>query len=309
MTAERWNQVKRVFELAIERDPEERSAFLHDVCKGDEDLWSEVESLLLAHEDAGSFLERAIEGGGLLGEMVPHVTAGRRIGAYSIVREIGRGGMGSVYLGARADDQFHKQVAIKLVRGGMDSEFVVQRFRTERQILANLDHPNIGRLLDGGATDDGMPYFVMEYIEGKPIDEFCDDNDLTIAERLELFRVVCSAVLYAHQNLVVHRDIKPSNVLVDSAAVPKLLDFGIAKILDPTQAGPETGTALGLMTPDFASPEQVRGEPITTSSDIYSLGVVLYVLLTGQRPYAIKNLLPEEIIRVVCQEEPPKPST
>src|ERR1044071_1467079 len=234
------------------------------------------------------------------------------IGPYRIIRRIGQGGMGAVYLAARDDDQFKKQVAIKLIRRGMDSDFVLRRFRNERQILASLDHPNIARLLDGGTTEDGRPYFVMEYIEGKPITEYADKHSLATVERLKLFVQVCSAIHYAHQNLVIHRDIKPSNILVTADGTPKLLDFGIAKLLNPELAAQTieaTAVAVRLMTPEYASPEQVKGEAITTSSDVYSLGVLLYELLTGHRPYRITNRTPLEVARVVCEEEPQRPST
>ena len=234
------------------------------------------------------------------------------IGPYRIIRRIGQGGMGAVYLAARADDQYQKQVAIKLVRTGMGSDFVVRRFRNERQILASLDHPNIARLLDGGTTADGWPYFVMDYIEGKPINQYCDDQKLSTAERLKLFQKVCSAVHYAHQNLVIHRDIKPGNILVTSDGTPKLLDFGIAKLLNPVggdQMAEQTATAAGMMTPVYASPEQIRGQSVTTASDVYSLGVLLYQLLTGHRPYRITSPLAHEIINAILEQEPEKPST
>ena len=215
--------------------------------------------------------------------------------------------MGEVYRAVRADGQYTKEVAVKLVRGGFDSRFVLERFRYERQILASLDHPNIARLLDGGTTDDGIPYLVMELIEGKPIDLFCDEQKLSITQRLQLFCQVCGAVQYAHQRLVIHRDIKPSNILVTKEGVPKLLDFGIAKILDPA-AGAET-TMGSAMTPEYASPEQVRGEAITTASDVYSLGVVLYRLLTGRSPYPRPTYTPHELARAVCETEPGRPSS
>src|SRR5512136_817544 len=205
----------------------------------------------------------------------------RRIGAYRVLRELGHGGMGTVYLAARADDQYQKRVAVKVIRG-LDSAEVVRHFRRERQILAGLDHPNIARLFDGGTTDDDLPYFVMEYVEGEPIDRFCDQHKLSIQERLKLFQGVCAAVQYAHGNLVVHRDLKPGNILVTAEGVPKLLDFGIAKLIRTefdTLAAAETRPELRPMTLDYASPEQVRGEPITTATDVYSLGVLLYRLL------------------------------
>src|SRR6202035_3027390 len=252
----------------------------------------------------------AVEASGIL--PAPEETvllSGARIGPYQIVEEIGHGGMGTVYRAVRADDQYRKQVAIKVVRGGLGDEFRVHRFRAERQILANLDHPNIARLLDGGATADGRPYVVMEYIEGRPIDQYCDDAKLPVSERLKLFRTVCSAVAYAHQRLVIHRDIKPANILVTKEGEAKLLDFGIAKILDPEEAGvDQTVTVMRLMTPEYASPEQVRGEAITTASDVYSLGVVLYGLLTGRRPYGRASRVPRDIVQAVIETEPEKPS-
>lgn len=233
---------------------------------------------------------------------------GRRIGPYKIIREIGHGGMGAVYLAVRVDDQFEKRAAIKLVKRGMDTDDILRRFRNERQILANFDHPNISRLLDGGTTDDGLPYFVMDYVEGVPINIYCDQRRLPIPERLKLFRAVCSAVTYAHQNLIVHRDIKPGNILVSSEGVPVLLDFGIAKLLNPALPG-QTVPSQRPLTPECASPEQVRGESITTASDIYSLGILLYQLLTGHLPYRFRDHSPQEIARVICEQEPEKPST
>ena len=202
---------------------------------------------------------------------------GQHIGLYKINREIGRGGMGTVYLATRDDDQYQKQVAIKVVKRGMDTDLVLARFRNERQILAGFDHPNIARLFDGGSTETGLPYFIMEYVEGQAIDEYCDSHRLSTAARLELFRTVCSAVQYAHQHLVIHRDIKPSNILVTADGVPKLLDFGIAKLLhsEATQGNATTAIVQRLMTPEYASPEQVLGESITTVSDVYSLGAAL----------------------------------
>ncbi len=313
MTPERWKKVEEVFESALERTTEERPAYLAEACSGDESLRGQVEALLRSHEQAGSFIEAPA---------VPHLlptieddpaatVIGRRIGAYKIVREIGRGGMGAVYLAVRADDEFQKRVAIKLIKRGMDTDFVIRRFRHERQILASLDHPNVARLLDGGTTEDGLPYFVMEFVEGRPIDKYCDTQRLSITERLRLFLKVCSAVQYAHQNLIIHRDLKPSNILVTADGTPKLLDFGIAKLLNPEIASPTldpTTATLRLMTPEYASPEQVRGEPATTISDVYSLGVLLYELLTGHRPYRLLSRLPEEIAHVICKEEPEKPS-
>jgi len=232
---------------------------------------------------------------------------GRRLGPYRLIEEIGQGGMGAVYRAVRADDQYQKQVAIKLVRTGFETRFAQARFRSERQILATLEHPNIARLLDGGTADDGSPYFVMELVEGIPIHQYCDAHKLSIPERLRLFRTVCCAIQYAHQSLVVHRDLKPANILVTSAGVPKLLDFGIAKILDANAFAGEvepTIDFLRMLTPEYASPEQVRGEAISTASDVYSLGVVLYLLLTGHRPYQVDGLSTEAMRQAVCESEP-----
>jgi serine/threonine protein kinase len=273
MTPERWQQVKELLESALEREPSQRAAFLEEACAGDAELRKEVESLLSFHEQAESFIETpAVKiTPELFTDQATELMVGRHIGPYKILREIGHGGMGAVYLAVRDDDQYQKRVAIKLVKRGMDTDDIVRRFRNERQILASLDHPNIAKLLDGGTTDDGLPYFVMEHIEGAPIDKYCDTHKLSTVERLALFRTVCAAVHYAHQNLIVHRDLKPSNILVTADGTPKLLDFGIAKLLNPELSArtiDPTRTELRLMTPEYASPEQIRGEPITTASDV-----------------------------------------
>lgn len=307
MNPERWQRVKQLLDEAIALDDAERRPYLDRACAADFELRREVESLLASHEQAGT---------GFLNSPAIHlqkesptasVRAGRRIGVYQIVEEIGRGGMGEIYRAVRADGQYTKEVAVKLVRGGLDTAFVLERFRTERQILATLDHPNIAHLLDGGTTEDGIPYLVMELIEGTRIDLFCDEHKLSITQRLQLFRQVCAAVQYAHQRLVIHRDIKPNNILVTKEGTPKLLDFGIAKILDPA-SGAET-TMVRPMTPEYASPEQIRGEPITTASDVYSLGVVLYQLLSGRSPYRVSASTPHELSRAITETEPQRPST
>ncbi|MFM9958613.1 MAG: protein kinase domain-containing protein [Phycisphaerales bacterium] len=238
-------------------------------------------------------------------------TMPERIGSYVIRREIGQGGMGVVYLAAREEQDFSRIVALKVVKRGMDTSEVLRRFNLERQLLSGLNHPNIATLIDGGATEDGLPYFVLEYVEGQPIDKYCDLNRLTVAERLGLFKKVCAAVHHAHQNLIVHRDLKPGNILVTKEGEPKLLDFGIAKMLNPNlaQMVEVTGPELRLMTPEYASPEQVRGDPITTSSDIYALGVLLYELLTGRKPYRFRTRMQQEIARVICESDPERPST
>jgi serine/threonine protein kinase/tetratricopeptide (TPR) repeat protein len=305
---EKWDQVKELFTLALERDPEERNSFLRQACAGDESLRGEVESLLSSFDGASTFLEDCPAADLLSAQS--RAMQGRRIGAYRIVREIGQGGMAVVYLGERDDQNYRKQVAIKMVKTGIDTEQVLQRFRNERQTLATLDHSNIVKLLDGGSSEDGSPYLVMEYVEGLPIDEYCDRHQLSIDDRLRIFREVCSAVEYAHEKLVIHRDLKPGNILIAKGGVPRLLDFGIAKLLNPEcfQAPLDTRTNWRPMTPEYASPEQIRGQAVTTATDVYSLGVLLFDLLTGHRPYSCAGQSLLEIERLVCETEPEKPS-
>ena len=318
MTPERWQKIEELLAAALERAPGERSSFLAQACRGDDALRHEVETLIMSYEQAGDFIEDPLIDGVLGDALRTHANGdgdaafiGRRLGAYRIVRELGRGGMGAVFLAVRDDDEFQKRVAIKVVKRGMDTDFILRRFRQERQILASLDHPYIARLLDGGTTEDGLPYFVMEYVQGLPVNRYCDAQKLSTPERLRLFLRVCSAVHFAHQNLVIHRDLKPSNVLVTADGTPKLLDFGIAKLLNPEMGGQTfdpTTLAMRLMTPEYASPEQVRGEAVTAASDVYALGVLLYELLTGHRPYRFHARRPEELIRVICEQEPERPS-
>src|SRR5262245_53658904 len=298
MSTERWSQLEGLFHAALDRAPADRDAFVVDACGEDAGLRREVRRLVHAHEQASGFVEQVAADVVRVAATVPPDPP--QIGAYRIVRELGRGGMGTVYLGERADAQFDMRVAIKVIKRGMDTDAVLQRFRHERQILAGLTHPNIARLLDGGTTGDGVSYFVMEYVEGQPIDQYCRAHRLPINQRLELFRDVCAAVEYAHQNLIVHRDIKPSNILVTSEGIPKLLDFGIAKLLD-TGGGDLTATEFGrqAMTPQYASPEQLRGDRVTTAADVYALGVLLYELLTDARPYEVVNKSADEIRHIV----------
>jgi serine/threonine protein kinase/tetratricopeptide (TPR) repeat protein len=314
MIPERWQEIKRKLHAALELEGTERSAYLAEIGAQDPDLRQELESLIASHEQAGTDFMSTPAAEGVIPNPAPPPRPsmiGRRLGQYQILEQIGSGGMGEVYRAERIDQQYQKQVAIKLVRAGQDTDFIVSRFRNERQILASLDHPNIARLLDGGTTEEGIPYFVMDLIEGQPITEYCDSRNLPVAERLKLFSAVCSAVQYAHQRLIVHRDIKPSNILVTQDGTPKLLDFGIAKILEAESADgqPEpTLTLFRALTPGYASPEQVKGEAITTASDVYSLGVVLYELLTGQHPYSAPGHTPHQVARAVCEVEPEKPS-
>jgi eukaryotic-like serine/threonine-protein kinase len=313
MTPEEWHKIKSVLATALELDEADRRLYLDSACAGQTSMRSEVESLLKCHEEDDAFLEQpaAVEAADLIAS-TPGVWTGRRFGQYELLEQIGEGGMGAVYRAVRADGLYDKQVAIKLMRSGLSTDFFVVRFKNERQILAGLEHPNIARLLDGGFTEEGLPYVVLEFIAGTPIDEYCARHGLSIVDRLKLFRTVCSAVQYAHQNLVVHRDLKPGNILVTEDGVPKLLDFGIAKILDPERertARDQTLTVMRIMTPDFASPEQVRGNPVTTASDVYSLGVILYLLLTGRSPYHVPSTAPHEMIKAICDTDPEKPST
>jgi eukaryotic-like serine/threonine-protein kinase len=310
METGRRNLVEELFHEAADLSPAERAAFLDQMCGGDEDLRRQVASLLAA-DTPDEFLQAAVNQ--VVDQLPPAANeswdlAGTRIGRYLITGLIGKGGMGSVYRAIRTDD-FQMQVALKLLKRGTDTETALNRFRSERQILANLEHPNIARLFDGGATEAGLPYFVMEYVDGTPLLEYA--APLSIRQRVEMFRSICSAVEYAHQHRIIHRDIKPANILVSRDGTPKLLDFGIAKLVaanEDTKGATLTLAGVRVMTPDYASPEQVRGEPVTLATDIYSLGLVLYELLTGQRAHHIEKCSPSEIEREICTQEPKKPS-
>ncbi|MBI4751646.1 MAG: protein kinase [Acidobacteria bacterium] len=322
MNREHYQKLNQIFQAALEYPPNQRAVYVNETCC-DSSLRVEVEELLAMHEQADAFIDKPVFEAGL--KVVADETAatqpaeqlvGKQFGAYRLVREIGEGGMGSVYKAVRADDQFRKEVALKILKRGIDTSTVIQRFRNERQILASLQHPNIAQLLDGGMSDDGRPYFVLEYVEGKPIDIYCDDHKLSISERLKLFCKVMSAVQFAHQNLVVHRDLKPGNILITDDGEPKLVDFGIAKVVKAdvpagrvhlTEAD-LTRTGFTPMTPTCASPEQVKGEAITTATDVYLLGVVLYELLTGHRPLYFKSGRLDEVVQVICHQEPVRPS-
>lgn len=311
MDPERWTLINKVFSNALELTREARTEYLTEACQGEAALIAEVESLLAEYERDPDYLEQPA--GRLVGVDLEEQLEGEIVGNYRIVERIGVGGMGAVYLAERDDDQFRHRVALKLIRRGMESGEILRRFRSERRIVASLDHPNIARLFDGGFLGDGRPYFAMEFIErAVPIDLYCDSMSLGVPERLDLFGTVAMAVHYAHQNLIVHRDLKPGNILVSEVGQVKLVDFGIAKPLDPDSIGSTaalTRADLRLLTPEYASPEQIRGGVITTASDIYALGVLLYRLLTGDSPYRMQGKSSGEIEQMICEDEPEKPSS
>jgi len=310
MTSGRWQLLQDLVNEALDLPAERRLEFLRPRC-ADPAMLKHVQGLIDSYEGCSGFFEAAV-GKAAQSLLDPEaVSPGQRLGAFQLKAIIGKGGMGAVYSATRADDQYQQMVAVKVMRGGFAATAEAQaRFRAERQILANLNHPNIARLLDGGVTPDGSPFLVMEFVEGLPIDRFCEENRLSVSDRLALFRQVCSAVQYAHQNLIVHRDIKPANILVTADGIPKLLDFGIAKLLDTdASAALMTRADQRLMTPEYASPEQIRGETITTAADVYTLGALLYELLTGERPFKLDRLTAAEVERVISSTEPPRPST
>jgi len=303
VTPQRWNEVKALLAEALESTAEQRTALL---AAADPELARQVEAYLALDTELGDFIERPVFD--LHDDVDPAVRVGERLGPYRLAREIGSGGMGAVYQALRADEEYEQSVAVKVLKRGLDTAEVVHRFRTERQILAGLEHPNVARLLDGGTTPDGRPYLVMEYVEGKPIDVWCDERGLGVDERLELFLAVCEGVKFAHRSLVVHRDLKPSNILVTADGVPKLLDFGIARLLDDDGPSLPTVGAWRFLTPEYASPEQVTGQPITTATDVYSLGVLLYQLLTDRRPYDLEERSARGLAAALARGEPAKPS-
>lgn len=288
MNTERWQRINDIFLAVCDESPEKRVTILDAMCEGDDELKSEVLALLHADVKDATLLDGEIQQSiNHLFEELPELPAPEQIGPYKVVSELGRGGMGVVYRVERGDNEYKKSMALKLVKRGMDTDEILKRFRHERQILASLEHPNIARLYDGGATEDGRPYLVMEYVEGEPITQYCDNRRLTIDKRLKLFITVCKGVRFAHQNLIVHRDLKPSNVMVTNDGDVRLLDFGIAKLLQPSldEEVPHTGPSMQLITRGYASPEQIDGGNITTASDVYSLGIILYELITGSHPY------------------------
>jgi hypothetical protein len=311
MDAERWQRIEELFDRAIVLSGSERTTFLDVACGDDAELRREVATLLESDDAASDRIRDVVAASA---EDLAHdaraAKIGRRIGAYRLQSLLGQGGMGAVYLATRDDAQFAHRVAIKILSHAVVSAEAIARFRDERQILAALEHPNIVRLLDGGSTDDDLPYLVMEHIEGRSITKYADERHLSIRARIVLVREVCAALQHAHRNLVIHRDIKPSNILVDGSGVPKLLDFGIAKLTTPlleAEREARTRTGLAMFTPEYASPEQVRNQPVTTATDVYSLGAVLYELVTGVPPHQLPaNVL--EIVRILSEVEPARPS-
>jgi len=311
MDQSRWHQIEEVFHQALATGVEDRGRWLDEACAGDPDLHREVSSLLASTSDASASIREvlAAEANSYTSDARTAVV-GRRLGPYRLGGLLGEGGMGAVYLAERDDAQFAKQVAIKILPHAIGSPQAIARFRDERQILAALEHRNIVRLLDGGSTNDGLPFLVMEYIEGRPITVFAREHGLSIRARVQLVRAVCAALQYAHQNLIIHRDVKPSNILVEEDGTPKLVDFGIAKLLAPVSAferEARTRTGHALFTPEYASPEQVRGEAVSTATDVYSVGAVLYELVTGQPPHRTTGDVLESI-RVICDVDPVRPS-
>jgi eukaryotic-like serine/threonine-protein kinase len=311
MTPEELSRIRRIYEQALPMSGPAREDYVRRECQEEDGIRVEVERLLKAHDHVPDWLDRPALGAAREFATFDRPTLeGRNLSGYTLIREIGRGGMGAVYLADRSDEMFHRQAAVKLVLPQAGTFGIMARFQQEREILASLDHPAIAKLLDAGVTEEGWPYFIMEYVDGRPIDRWCDERKLNITRRVELFRGVIDAVGYAHRHLVVHRDLKPGNIFVTNDGAVKLLDFGIAKVL----AGPiggdaaDTLTLANMMTPQYASPEQVNGAAITTQSDVYSLGVVLYELLTGHRPYRLSSAAVHEIARVIAEVEPIRPS-
>ena len=311
---DRLQRLESIFNAAMDLASDARPAYVRAACDGDAPMLKEVERLL-ASENATDFMadgalaerraETAVWRASPTGDAAK---AGDELGPYRLTALIARGGMGEVWRAAR-EGEFEREVALKLIKRGIDTDEVIERFRTERQVLAGLQHPNIANLLDGGATPSGQPYLVMEHVAGEAIDRYCEERGLSIEDRLRLFVKVCEAVHHAHRSLIIHRDLKPGNILVTAAGEPKLLDFGIAKVLDPAGTDADvTATQLRRFTPHYASPEQVRGEVLTTATDVYSLGALLYELLTGARPYDLTDVPPTDFTRIICETEPRRPS-
>jgi eukaryotic-like serine/threonine-protein kinase len=307
MDSAKWQTIKNAMSALLDLPEARRADFL--ARETDSEVRAEVEKLLAANESAGEFIDRPILiEQGVAEDDPPDYFIGRQIENYLILERLGAGGMGAVYLAERLNSDFKQKIALKLIKRGMDSETILKRFARERKILSRLKHPFIAGLLDGGISGEGLPYFVMEFVEGLPLTRFCEENDPNLEKRLEIFRQIAAAVEYAHKNLIVHRDLKPSNVLIAEDGTPKLLDFGIAKLLSDEEETEATATQAKMFTPEYASPEQILGKDVTTGSDVYSLGVILYELLSGHRPFETKGKSFDEIVKSVCETEPKPPS-
>jgi eukaryotic-like serine/threonine-protein kinase len=305
---ERWQKIQYIFETVVELPEQERMAYLDQSCKGDNDLREELIAMLEADASSNNLLDQPIRES--IDSFSTNNRSGERFGSYRIIKEIGSGGMGAVYLAERADGQFEQQVALKLIKPGLHSGDIINRFEHERQILAQLQHPNIAQLLDGGMSEEGMPFFSMEYVSGLPIDAYCDKHKLSIDDRIRLFMTVCQAVQFAHNNLIIHRDLKPGNIFITDDGTVKLLDFGIAKVFDKEQDTPSlTHTGTYAMTPEYAAPEQIQSRRVTTTTDVYALGLILYELLTGTRPYEFTSSSLLDIEKVITAQEPMRPSS
>ncbi|MBV9670921.1 MAG: serine/threonine protein kinase, partial [Acidobacteriales bacterium] len=308
-TSSEWLRIRDILGDVLDLPPEQRPSYLDNICASDQPLRARLEDLIRAHESAeASLLDTPLIRSDSSAFSSAASRIGQRFGAYRIEAQIASGGMGTVFRAVRADDEYNKQVAIKLVSIGAMSQQAAELFRRERQVLAGLEHPNIARLLDGGTTPDGVPYIVLEYVDGQRVTSYAAAHALSVEQKLNLFLKVCSAVQYAHQHLVIHRDIKPANILVTPAGEPKLLDFGIAKIVELDASGQATMTALQALTPEYASPEQLLGKSITTATDVYSLALVLYELLTGVHPFASARPSPLRLQQAILDEDPEPPS-
>lgn len=303
--------IEEIFSRLLSVDDSQREETLSQLCSDNKELKKEVLELLSAAAACSGFLSESPYIG-LRGKLAqPQLIGGEKLGPYKLLREIGRGGMGIVFLAEHADGIYQKRVAIKLLQHNFHNDIELKRFISERQILAGLKHPNIACLVDDGNTTNIKPYLVMEYIHGVPINKYCEKTVLSLKDKLELFLTVCKAVQYAHQNLIIHRDLKPGNILVTSAGVPKLIDFGTAKLIaspESSQQGPKTLAGVLPLTLEYAAPEQLTGGAITTATDVYALGVILYELLTGQRPYKVSIDNISAIVKSICKANAPRPS-
>jgi len=301
---------EEIFLDALEKSNEEREAFVLERCEGNAALLDEVRSLLHAHGAAEQFLQTPAVNAAQVTATREDPSIGKQVGPFRLVRCIGQGGMGRVYLAERTDEEFTQQVAIKLIRQGAYDDESLRHFHNECRVLARLEHPNIARMIDGGVTEDDTPFIVMEYVNGIPIDKFCASNELSVDERLDLFRTVCAAVSHSHRHSTIHRDIKPSNILVDQDGLVKLVDFGIARVIDAAEGFDQerTETSQRMLTPLYASPEQIRGDLLSTATDVYSLGVVLYKLLTNRVPYEVNTGSLPEMLKILADTSPTKPS-